>query len=280
MLITADVACSPVCIPSVTAPTPDEMAALVACGEEIAAGLAAGLTELCTTSCNCSVAGPPVVNPPAATAGDEILFWWGQAAPDWQLWLPRAAGEDILASVLGSSSLNGDYPISCIDRALLELQCQKAAQQVTQRMGLPVPLQHGVCLVAAETPLPSVSQVQFTLRLLLHGRAHLARLLVSRDRIKSLLPSAPQQINGIGPALLAGAMVTVEAILRGPTLTAEQLLGLECGDVVCLGEAAQEALLQAEGVTIGKGRPGGQAGRLAVNIREISTFSEATYHGS
>lgn len=281
MLMTADVACSPARIPSVTAPTPAEEAALAVCGRQIAAALAATLREAGPASCTCSVAGGSLLEPSSAPpAGDELGLWWGESAPDWQLWLTSDASEDILASLLGCPSLQDNHPLSDTDRALLNLQCHKIGEQVSRRLGLPAPAQHGLLSAASGTPLPPAPLVQFALHLLLHGRTHLARLLVSLDLLRPLLAPARPPSRAIDPALVAGAEVTVEALLRGPALTAGQLLGLEPGDIVCLGQGGQDALLQIEGVTIGTGRPGAQAGRLAVNITAISTYSEGTHHGS
>jgi hypothetical protein len=281
MLMTADVACSPARIPSITAPTPAEEAALAACGQQIAAALAATLRESGTASCACSVSGWSLLDPSStAPAGDELGLWWGESAPDWQLWLTLDASEDILASLLGCPSLQGTYRLSDTDRALLNLQCQKFGQQLSQRLGLSAPAQHGLLSAASGTPLPPAPLAQFALNLMLHGRTHPARLLVSLDLLRPLLPSARPLSKALDRALVAGAEVTLEAVLRGPILTAGQLLGLEPGDIVCLGQRGQDALLQVEGVTIGTGRPGAQAGRLAVNINTISTFPEGTHHGS
>ena len=329
MLITACTDQGPVAFAPVGAPTPAEEAALAACAQQIAAGIAASLTDV-GASCTCSCAEPPLVDTsfPSVADGcvqkrltdlqtivggasspdepgigapvgagspshdgllaqpdDEVLCWWGQSVHDWQLLLPLGAAEDVLAGLLGHVTLAAGHLTSVTDEALLALQCQKIGEQVSQRLGLPRPAQHGVCLTASAALLAATPMVQFALHLRLHGRTHLARLKVPLDLLRPVLPAAPSHGLGIDPSVVAEAPVTVQAVLPGPTLTAGQLLGLEPGDVVCLGEAAREALLQVEGVTIGRGRAGAQAGRLAVNIRamaspEIASSSEVRHHGS
>ena len=279
MLMTAAVDHSPVRIPSVADPTPAEQAALVTCGQHLAAGLAASLAELCTASCSCSLVGTPLLDAPWQPAADDLLVWWGQSSLDWRLWLPVAAAEDILAGLLGCCSVRGGRPWSDLDQALLDLQGQKLAEQVSRSLALPLPEHHGLRLPSPGGSLPVAAvtdaTMHFDLHLQLQGRGHTLRLITPLDALRPLLP-APLPATGVNEALLAEAMVTLQAVLPGPSLSAGELLGLEPGDIVCLGEGGQEALLQVEGVTVGRGRPGAQAGRLAVSVRGVASSPAGT----
>ena len=243
-------------------------------GEALARALSQALSSLLTQGISCTAQDP--TRPGAANQIPEDQSWtlqWGAPGPQWQLLLPVPAVEGLLAGLLGCAQLRPDHPLTATDRALLGLVVTELARETSRELHLP-PTEACAVLPPRTYGSPSSpSQRHFALSLEVAARSHSVQARVAWD--DWLAQQQREQLPvGLDVRLLSEAKVTVEALLPGPELTARELLELQPGDVICMGLAEQEALLAAEGVPVGRGRAGARAGRLAVNVSEMSNTGE------
>lgn len=273
MLLTAERS-TPLVIPSVDQRPASEERFALETGEAVARAVSRALSSLLAQGISCAAQD-------AARQGDadqtpEDQSWtlqWGAPGPQWELLLPVSAAEGLLAGLLGCVQLRPDHPLTATDCALLRLVVAELARETSRELHLP-PADSCAVLPPRTYGSPlSPSLRHFALSLEVAGRSHSVHARVAWDDLLTQRQGAPS-VGALDARVLSEAKVTVEALLPGPELTARELLELQPGDVICLGLAEQEALLTAEGVPVGRGRAGARAGRLAVNISELSNTGE------
>ncbi|MHB8995942.1 MAG: FliM/FliN family flagellar motor switch protein [Armatimonadota bacterium] len=257
-------------IPAAGSPTARELRLVREWGQLAAKTVAQSLSSIGACPISCSLARTAVTG--QIEGGACPVLSWGGLGPRWHLRLPKAAAEDLLAGLLGYQGLVARETWSCSDRALLLLQASELAQRVAADLQLPASADHQVTLPPDSPPALPPLVVDLELQLRVHDRTHELHLLTGFSELRQYLDRTASTPRALTTESVAHATVELEAVLPGPELSAEELLQLQAGDVLLLNTGQQEAELRTSGVVIGRGRVGARNGRLAVNLRDVSSL--------
>ena len=259
-------------IPAAGSPTARDLRLVREWGQAAARAVAQSLSGIGACPIACSLVRAAVSEQSDSDTSCPICLTWGAPGPQWQLRLPRAAAEDLLAGLLGYQGLAARDAWSRSDRAVLLLQATELAQHLATGLELPASADARVSLPPeVPPPLPALA-IDLELQLRVHDRTHELHLLTGFEELRQYLTGAASTARAVTAETVADAVVELEAVLPGPEVSAEELLRLQEGDVLLLSSGQQEAVLRTRGVVIGRGRVGARNGHLAVNLRDISTM--------
>lgn len=279
MLLAADaVTAVPLALPPAEHPGPEEAPFLRDWGTALARALATSLSVQSTRTLDCRCSGWRVLESDWRPAAETVSLDWGPPGPQWQLCLPEPAVSEVLAGLLGQATLAAGQALTPTDLALLDLQAVQIARQVSQDLQLPPSASHSVAVGAGL--LPPSPRVGFDLTLVSGSLATPLQLVAGWAQISEFSPLRAGAEASLSAADVSHARLTVEAILPGPTLVARDLLGLQPGDIVQLGNLQRPTILRIAGRPIAVGRAGARAGALAVSIHEVADLTESGSHGS
>jgi hypothetical protein len=252
-------------IPPVDRPGPGDELALRERAAPLAQAISWSLSTLSTGAVACRFTECQFRAGGEASAAAVVISW-----PLCELHLNEQAAAAILAGLLGAAQLAPAASLNPTDLALLELSAQELAQRINAALGLPLPAVPQVRSSGAQEN-PQQGLVAYDFELEFAGGAQPLTLLIFWEDARNYLAlPPPDQPVGLAVEALTSAVLCLEAILPGPTLTAQELLELQPGDVARLGSNQREALLVVEGVPLATGRAGARNGKLAVNISKLA----------
>ncbi len=203
------------------------------------------------------------IEAPACADGTALLCWRAEAMP---LALTLEAE---VAAALVCLSLGAEPPdelqtrLSSVDLAVLDVWARHALAAIG--MALDGAVTGEVRRVSTEARADDGDEAMIAAKLAWAGERPAGRLLVGLEA--ALGEREVGTALGDRPGALLGAPVSLTARIEGPELPLAELLTLGTGDVVLLGrKSAIEVALTAGDVTVARGRPGAQAGRMAVRL--------------
>lgn len=187
---------------------------------------------------------------------------------------PALCGAVICAS-LGTAPEDDERPLTETDLAILDLWAQRALRRVGRALGTEAV--GGVTRRAGATSelLEADGLVVGELAHNCTGGAPVGLVGVEREMARSRSDDEGRTLADAPEILLAGS-IRFDAVIAGPSLPINDLLGIEEGDLLLLGpKTGTEAALTVEDRQFAAGRPGAKSGRRALRLTRQKTVTQA-----
>ncbi|MFP4248424.1 MAG: FliM/FliN family flagellar motor switch protein [Armatimonadota bacterium] len=202
-------------------------------------------------------------------SGDGVTWFRAGGAPV-MVGLTSPAAVGLICVSLGADvPENPDTHLTALDLALLDAWADRAVRELVAALDAG---SAGEILRQADAPgeiaaeWRAVVVADLTLAEEIHAGVIVVGEEIARQHTRGT--GAPVTTLRDRPELLLQANVTVEAAIRSEPVPLPELLTLECGDVLLLGQkTALKAALSAGEAVVAEGRPGAREGMRAVRTK-------------